>query len=107
MKTSETRSIRMLFAGFAAAAAAIVLFLAASAAWADEFPGGREDRDWVTGLQCVGSCSTVRLPNADCICQKMNPGETNVRKLKLQCWGMAHGRWVTCPVKSPYGITVN
>jgi hypothetical protein len=49
----------------------------------------------------------VRLPNAECICQKMNPGETDVRKLKLKCYGMEHGHWVSCPVKSRYGITVN
>jgi hypothetical protein len=105
MKPSKIRSNRMLLGGLAAAGAA--LLLAASVAWADDFPGGRENRDWVTGLLCVGTCQTVRLPNADCICRKMNPGETDVRKLELQCWGMEHGRWVACPVKSPYGITVN
>jgi hypothetical protein len=83
------------------------MLLGASMARADNFPNGREDRDSVTGYLCVGTCATVRLPNADCICQKMNPGETDVRKLKLKCYGMEHGHWVSCPVKSRYGITVN
>jgi hypothetical protein len=107
MRTSEARSLRVrsLLASLAAAGAA--LFLVASAAWADNFPGGRENRDWVTGYQCVGTCATVRLPNAECICQKVNPGETDVRKLKLKCWGMEHGSWVACPVQPRYGIPVN
>jgi hypothetical protein len=90
-----------------ATASAAVLFFTAFAAQADNIPGGRESRDWVTGYQCVGTCATVRLPDADCICRKVNPGETDVRKLKLQCFGMEHGRWVACAVKSRYGITVN
>lgn len=93
-----------LLLGLTACAA---LLFAAFAAQADELPGGRENRDWVTGYQCVGTCATVRLPDADCICRKVNPGETDVRRLKLQCFGMEHGRWVACPVKSRYGITVN
>jgi hypothetical protein len=93
--------------GLTATALGAALFFSASAVKADNFPGGREDRDSVTGYQCVGTCATVRLPNADCICRKMNPGENDVRKLKLQCFGMEHGRWVACPVKSRYGITVN
>lgn len=88
-----------------AAFAAMLMF--AALARADQFPAGRQSRDWVTGYLCVGTCATVRLPDADCICQKMNPGETDVRKLRLQCWGMEHGRWVACPVKPRYGIPVN
>jgi len=103
--TIISRRTETLLLGGAAAAAA--LLFAVFAAQADNFPGGREDRDSVTGYQCVGTCATVRLPDADCICQKMNPGENDVRKLKLQCFGMEHGRWVACPVKSRYGITVN
>ncbi|MGN6463971.1 MAG: hypothetical protein ACTHLP_00645 [Rhizobiaceae bacterium] len=90
-----------------AAAFAATLLATVFAANADNFPGGRQDRDWVTGYLCVGTCSTVRLPNADCICQKVNPGETDVRKLKLKCYGMEHGRWTSCPVKPRYGISVN
>jgi len=101
----NSRRAAVLALGLAATAAA--LLFAAAATRADDFPGGRESRDWVTGYQCVGTCATVRLPDADCICQKINPGETDVRKLKLQCFGMEHGRWVACPVKSRYGITVN
>jgi hypothetical protein len=106
MRKKDIRSMRTLSVFAASAAGAAALFLAASA-WADNFPGGRENRDWVTGLQCVGTCATVRLPDADCICQKMNPGETDVRKLSLQCWGMEHGKWVACPVKPRYGIPVS
>lgn len=105
MKTSEFRSI--CAPSLLAAAAGTALFLVASSSWAHNIPSRQENRDWVTGYQCVGTCSTVRLPNADCICQKINPGETDVRKLKLQCWGMEHGRWIACPVKPRYGIPVN
>jgi hypothetical protein len=105
MEAKKTPSTRA--SAIALTASAALLAIAASAVWADEFPGGRENRDWVTGYQCVGTCATVRLPDADCICEKVNPGETNVRKLKLRCFGMEHGRWVACPVKSRYGITVN
>ncbi len=97
----------LLSAVAASGVIAATLLFTASAAQSGDFPGGREDRDWVTGYQCVGTCATVRLPDADCICQKVNPGETDVRKLKLQCFGMEHGKWVSCPVKSRYGITVN
>jgi hypothetical protein len=103
--TPFSRRAGALLLGVASSAA--ILLFAAAAAQADNFPGGREDRDWVTGYQCVGTCATVRLPNADCICQKMNPGETDVRKLKLKCWGMENGRWAACPVKPRYGIPVN
>jgi hypothetical protein len=89
------------------AGSAAILLIAGFAARADDFPGGRENRDWVTGYQCVGTCSTVRLPNADCICQKVNPGETDVRKLELKCYGMEHGQWTSCPVRPRYGIPVN
>ena len=83
------------------------MLFGASMAKADNFPAGREDTDSVTGYLCVGTCATVRLPNADCICQKMNPGEQDVRKLKLKCYGMERGRWIACPVKPRYGISVN
>lgn len=105
MATGMARNL--LSAMAASSVIAATLFFTASAAQSDDFPGGQENRDWVTGYQCVGTCSTVRLPDADCICQKVNPGETDVRKLKLQCFGMEHGHWVACPVKSRYGITVN
>ncbi|MGN6471307.1 MAG: hypothetical protein ACTHLC_17200 [Rhizobiaceae bacterium] len=103
--TGTSRSAGALLLG--AAASAAVVFFGLFPAQADNFPNGRENRDYVTGYQCVGTCATVRLPNANCICRKLNPGETNVRKLELECFGMENGRWVACPVKSPYGITVN
>ncbi|MBN9075063.1 MAG: hypothetical protein BGN87_19510 [Rhizobiales bacterium 65-79] len=107
MKHTIFHSRRAAAIGLGLAASAAALLFASFAAQAGNFPAGREDRDSVTGYLCVGTCSTVRLPNADCICQKVNPGETDVRRLKLKCWGMEHGSWVACPVKPRYGISVN
>jgi hypothetical protein len=63
-------------------------------------------KDPVTGYQCVSQgCFTVRLPDADCICVKRNPGETDVRKVLLACSTREHGHWIACPVKPRYGIS--
>jgi hypothetical protein len=65
-----------------------------------------ETTDPVTGYECVSQgCMTVRLPDADCICAKRNPGETDVRKVLLVCSTKAGGHWVACPVKPRYGIS--
>jgi hypothetical protein len=73
-----------------------------SAALAD--PAG-DTTDPVTGYQCVSQgCLTVRLPDADCICVKRNPGEGDVRKVVLACSTKRSGHWVACPVKPRYGI---
>jgi len=62
--------------------------------------------DPVTGYKCVSQgCMTVRLPDADCICTKRNPGETDVRKVLLACSTKAGGHWIACPVKPRYGIS--
>lgn len=75
-----------------------------SAAVAD--PAG-DTTDPVTGYQCVSQgCFTVRLPNADCICVKRNPGETDVTRVVLACSTKQGGRWVACPVKPRYGISL-
>jgi len=65
-----------------------------------------ETTDPVTGYECVSQgCMTVRLPDADCICAKRNPGETDVRKVLLVCSTKTGGHWVACPVKPLYGIS--
>lgn len=68
-------------------------------------PAG-DTTDPVTGYQCVSQgCMTVRLPNADCICVKQNPGAEDVRKIVLACSTKQDGHWVACPVKPRYGIS--
>jgi hypothetical protein len=68
-------------------------------------PAG-DTTDPVTGYRCVNQgCMTVRLPDADCICMKRNPGETDVRQVVLACFTKQGGHWTACPVKPRYGIT--
>jgi hypothetical protein len=87
---------------------AAALAMATLPAGAQEFPnGGRPERDAVTGYMCVSTCDYVRLPDANCICQKLNPLEEDVSKLKLRCSTTRGGHWVACPVKPRYGISVN
>ncbi|MDN5928682.1 MAG: hypothetical protein L0I29_16560 [Hyphomicrobiales bacterium] len=108
MKMTRVLPGRLSFACVAVAAAAGSIFLLSlSSAEAGRFRNGQDMRDMVTGYKCIGTCQTVRLPYADCICLKMNPGETDIRKLELQCWGMEHRRWVACPVKLRYAIPAN
>lgn len=93
VSSSILRGVAILFATIA---------LTASAA-AD--PAGATT-DPVTGYQCVSQgCQTVRLPNANCICVKQNPGEGNVAKVRLACSTVKAGHWVACPVKPRYGIS--
>jgi hypothetical protein len=64
--------------------------------------------DPVTGYRCLSaSCTAVRLPNADCVCTKQNPGETDVRHVVLKCYTGHFGHWTSCPVKPRYGIMEN
>jgi hypothetical protein len=73
-----------------------------SAALADQ---AGDTTDPVTGYECVSQgCLTVRLPDADCICVKRNPGEEDVRKIVLACSTKSNGRWIACPVQPRYGI---
>lgn len=63
-------------------------------------------RDDVTGYLCVDpGCTTLRLPNSKCLCQKQNPWVRNVRELRLKCSVVSFGNPPRqCPVKPKYGI---
>jgi hypothetical protein len=79
----------------------------ATASARDHF-GGPPATDPVTGYHCVtNSCDVVRLPDAYCICEKVNPGEQVLSRLKLACYTKEAGHWTSCPVKPRYGISVN
>ena len=70
-------------------------------------PAG-DTSDPVSGYQCLSaSCNSVRLPNANCVCVKQNPGETDVRRLVMNCYTGHIGHWTRCPVKPGYGIMEN
>jgi hypothetical protein len=78
---------------------------------AGSFPGhafadaAGSSTDSVTGYHCLNtSCNALSLPDANCICIKQNPGETNVRRLVLKCLTGHFGHWTACPVKPRYGI---
>ena len=61
-------------------------------------------RDDVTGYLCVTpGCDVVRLPQSNCLCQKENPAEQDLSKLKLTCSTSVGLKWVACPVKPPFG----
>ncbi|WP_311029486.1 hypothetical protein [Mesorhizobium koreense] len=80
----------------------VVSVTSASKAAAD---AAGETTDPTTGYRCVSpGCMSVRLPDADCICVKRNPGETDARKVLLACSTRESGHWVACPVKPRYGI---
>lgn len=71
-------------------ALAIVAGLGAAPAAAQTYPSpsGRNsnvsERDPVTGYLCVTpGCDVVRLPNANCLCKKENPGERDLSQLLL------------------------
>jgi hypothetical protein len=64
--------------------------------------------DPVTGYQCLSSaCGSIRISEANCVCVKQNPGETDVRRLILRCYTGHSGHWTSCPVKPRYGIMEN
>jgi hypothetical protein len=88
--------------------AAALLGISMGAAHARNRFGGPPDRDTVTGYLCASvNCNVVRLPNANCICEKVNPGEQRLSRLKLACYTKTGGHWVSCPVKPRFGIMVN
>lgn len=42
--------------------------------------------DPVTGWRCVTPfCDTIRMPRTDCLCQKLNPTEKSLSRLRLKC----------------------
>lgn len=92
---------------FTATALALAAGLAfASPASAQHFPtpGNMNERDHVTGYLCVtAGCDVLRHPTANCICQKENPAEQNLARLKLTCSARENGQWVACPVPQRYG----
>lgn len=56
---------------------------------------GGETRDMVTGWRCIShGCDTLIMPGTRCLCQKINPGETRLSRLRLTC---------IPPSGSPYG----
>jgi hypothetical protein len=102
----------MRLSGPALPLSAAVFAVFATAALAQHFPtpdrSPSNDRDHVTGYLCVTpGCDTLRLPDANCICQKMNPSEQRLSRLQLKCSTREAGRWVACPVKPRYGISVD
>lgn len=87
------------------AAAALTAGMLPGTALAD--PAGPA-ADPITGYQCLSaSCTSIRLPNANCICVKQNPGEMDVRHLLLKCYTGHIGHWTRCPVRPRYGIMAN
>jgi hypothetical protein len=89
------------------AATALLSFGGGAANAKDRF-GGPPDHDPVTGYLCAtNNCNVVRMPNANCICEKVNPGEQRLSHLKLACYTKTGWQWVSCPVKPRFGIMVN
>ncbi len=90
-----------------AAAIFLAAMLLAGGAQAQVFPtpdrGGNE-RDPVTGYLCLTpACDVLRLPQSNCICQKENPSENNLQRLRLTCSTTVNGTWQACPVQPRYG----
>lgn len=68
----------------AAAAFAAVMFNA-TPVWAQSSFVG-DVNDPVTGWHCVTPfCDTIRMPRTDCMCQKLNPTEKSLSRLRLKC----------------------
>jgi hypothetical protein len=90
---------------------AIALAATAAPSLADRRPvsrGGPSYIDQVTGYFCLTPfCDVLRLPGANCICQKENPSEQNLSRLRLKCSTREGGAWVACPVRPRHGISVN
>ncbi len=88
--------------GIAMLALALLPASAVAQSWPDRNSNSRDD---VTGYLCTDpSCTTLRLPHSKCLCQKQNPWERNVRKLRLKCVVVSFGKVSECPVKPKYGI---
>lgn len=94
---------------FSVACAIGLVAVTASASFAQSWPDGNSNvRDDVTGYLCFDpSCNTLRLPKSKCLCQKQNPWERDVRKLRLKCSVVSFGSVTQCPVKPKYGILVD
>lgn len=112
--TGSIVQTRRAGAGFGALAlVGLALLALAGTAQADIFPnrgggGPAYHSDPVSGYPCISNnCDLLRLPGANCICQKQNPGEQDLSKLRLKCSTREGGRWVACPVKPRYGISVD
>jgi len=89
-------------------AAGLLFGAGVSTAAARDRMGGQPAHDPVTGYLCVtNSCNVVRLPNAYCICQKVNPGEQRLSRLRLACYTKTGGQWLSCPVRPRFGNMVN
>lgn len=98
----QSKAVRM------AVTIAAVALLGGSAAHARDRFGGPPDHDPVTGYLCTTTnCNVVRIPNAYCICEKINPGEQRLSRLKLACYTKTAGHWVSCPVRPRFGNMVN
>jgi hypothetical protein len=79
-----------------------------STAEARDHMGSQPAHDPVTGYLCVtNNCNVVRLPDAYCICEKVNPGEQRLSRLRLACYTKTGGQWLSCPVKPRFGNMVN
>ncbi|MEZ5810697.1 MAG: hypothetical protein R3D45_04705 [Rhizobiaceae bacterium] len=88
--------------GLAAMLLAAMTVPGAAQSWPDINSNVRDD---VTGYLCFDpSCTTLRLPNSKCLCQKQNPSERDVRKLRLKCSIIDFGKVEQCPVTPKYGI---
>jgi hypothetical protein len=109
MDSRHAASLSWRAAGFAIVTG-LVLTTAPSLA-DSRFPSGRGGPDYidpVTGYVCMTPfCDVLRLPGANCICQKENPGERQLSRLRLTCTTREAGAWVACPVKPRYGISTN
>lgn len=83
-----------------------MLIASSSAGLAQSWDYNSNVRDDVTGYLCTDpSCTTLRLPNSKCLCQKQNPWVRNVRELRLKCSVVSFGQPPRqCPVKPKYGI---
>lgn len=90
----------MRIAGPAAIAAFASLAAAGTASGQGGFVG--TTRDPVTGWHCVTPfCDTLLMPGTRCLCQKQNPGETVLSRLKLICIPPRAGQ--ACPLPRGFG----
>lgn len=79
--------------------------ITAAVAWtAPAFAEGSSGttRDSVTGWHCLTPfCDTLLVPGTGCLCQKQNPGETRLSRLRFTCIPPS-GSQQGCPL--PRGI---
>lgn len=68
------------------AAATVLLSLSASGPGYGQNGFVGDVNDPVTGWRCVTPfCDTLLMPKTQCLCQKLNPTERTLSKLKLKC----------------------